>query len=606
MVQMATPWKHPKTGIYYLYRQIPAALRPEFGGKVHHKESLRTHEPVEAARRFVAANARLQVLLDQAAGRVAAAALKDEISAERAVATVERFLVRHARGSFAACPSLALTWWIEDTANRMFGTGVGAIPPAPSESDFAERMVGLRHERLVGEGWLAALMDLPRSKWMGAVDMALVPLIESADPPIMRTPANEATLMDAWNARVRADVSRLRERVEAPQNDATRTRERPDLRLRELLELWRVAQQPRPQYVLEAKASVEDLIAYAGDLPVVAITNTIVMNYRDQAKSLPAGMPRADRGLPFPQRVEKHAGTTAKKVSATTLKKRIGAIQVIMTFAYNEKIIPDQIARGIRINGYSKTGRKRRPFLDDELKALFESDLFLRPDRLLDRRNTVSDVTLYWLFVLACTSGARLEEVGQARVLDIRTDGGVRYIDITDIEPEGVDDDDALEDKKIKNEGSRRNVPIHPIAEALGFERYVQAVARHGRDALFPDLRANSVGKVTKEASRLANRYIDKVATTDRRAVFHSLRHTFKDEGRNAKVDKSILDQICGHAPLTAGDRYGIGAKLRVLKSSLRRLRFAMVDWSRLTAASEKIDWETVVADVVRRSGRTG
>ena len=40
MVHMATPWKHPKTGIYYLNRQISLPLRTEFGGRVHWKESL--------------------------------------------------------------------------------------------------------------------------------------------------------------------------------------------------------------------------------------------------------------------------------------------------------------------------------------------------------------------------------------------------------------------------------------------------------------------------------------------------------------------------------------------------------------------------------------
>ena len=44
MVQMATPWLHPDTGVYYLRRQIPKELRPAFGGKALEKQSLRTKD----------------------------------------------------------------------------------------------------------------------------------------------------------------------------------------------------------------------------------------------------------------------------------------------------------------------------------------------------------------------------------------------------------------------------------------------------------------------------------------------------------------------------------------------------------------------------------
>ena len=50
---MARPWKHPKTGIYWLRRGVPAELR-ELVGKREEKLSLKTRDP-SAAKRLPAA-----------------------------------------------------------------------------------------------------------------------------------------------------------------------------------------------------------------------------------------------------------------------------------------------------------------------------------------------------------------------------------------------------------------------------------------------------------------------------------------------------------------------------------------------------------------------
>jgi hypothetical protein len=49
-----TPWKHPKTGIYWLRKAIPEALRDAVG-KREEKLSLRTRDPVEAKQRHAEA-----------------------------------------------------------------------------------------------------------------------------------------------------------------------------------------------------------------------------------------------------------------------------------------------------------------------------------------------------------------------------------------------------------------------------------------------------------------------------------------------------------------------------------------------------------------------
>jgi hypothetical protein len=46
-LSMTRPWKHPKTGMYWLRRRVPEDLR-EIVGKTEEKRSLKTKDPAEA------------------------------------------------------------------------------------------------------------------------------------------------------------------------------------------------------------------------------------------------------------------------------------------------------------------------------------------------------------------------------------------------------------------------------------------------------------------------------------------------------------------------------------------------------------------------------
>ncbi|WP_343528892.1 DUF6538 domain-containing protein [Sphingomonas sp.] len=72
MALMATPWKHPSTGVYYLRRQIPEKLRPAFDGKALWKVSLGTKNGSEATVLFLQANAALEQRFEEARARLKA------------------------------------------------------------------------------------------------------------------------------------------------------------------------------------------------------------------------------------------------------------------------------------------------------------------------------------------------------------------------------------------------------------------------------------------------------------------------------------------------------------------------------------------------------
>ncbi|TPG52102.1 site-specific integrase [Sphingomonas glacialis] len=353
--------------------------------------------------------------------------------------------------------------------------------------------------------------------------------------------------------------------------------------LGELLTEWKnKTPAPGQQGAHETGTTVEDFIDFAGDIPVAQISGDHLYNFRDAVASLPKAMPLAHRALTFSARVAACRGLPGPMVAPASVKRRVGHLQALLTHAFNQRWIEMNSGSGIRIEGYTKNTGGRRPFLDDELATLFSSDLFLRPEKWSERRESVGDLTLAWLFLLGLTNGSRIEEIGQTELANVKRDGGVLYLDL------GAD-------AVVKNETSRRLIPIHDLVIALGFEEYVATLRTAGQTRLFPDLRPNRFDKLCQAASRVANRLIDKVVSHDPRIAFHSLRHNFKDLARDVPIEKYIVEQIMGHAGISTGDKYGVGARLKTLKRELDRVTFEMVDWTAVKKAFASIDWEKSV-----------
>ena len=127
MVTMATPWRHPQTGVFYLRRQIPKPLREEFGGKTLVKRSLDTKDASDARRIFADANAELERRFAGARAAIAVRSAASQISdgvADRAVARISSIY----RGTrFARFPVLAGLYWSEEAASAALGDRQAAI-----------------------------------------------------------------------------------------------------------------------------------------------------------------------------------------------------------------------------------------------------------------------------------------------------------------------------------------------------------------------------------------------------------------------------------------------------------------------------------------------
>lgn len=160
-------------------------------------------------------------------------------------------------------------------------------------------------------------------------------------------------LLDVVDENRSGDEKVNRARLSRHRPRATSSRLRPNLRLKALCREWKAGNEPRPEMAGEYEATIDDIIDFAGDPAISVIDADMLYDYRDEAAKLPASMPRADRALPFTARVAKHEGASPK-CTPPTLKKRVGVLQALLTYAFQQRWTATNVGSGIRIAGYSK------------------------------------------------------------------------------------------------------------------------------------------------------------------------------------------------------------------------------------------------------------
>ncbi len=239
----------------------------------------------------------------------------------------------------------------------------------------------------------------------------------------------------------------------------------------------------------------------------------------------------------------------AEGLSNNTWNNRLSLVSQVFASAEADSRIPSNPATGLRLP--KAASAERFPYNNEE------AALILAAARKEGRPS------VRWAHWIMAFTGARVGEVLQLAVADIRSENGIHYL---------VIDEDAQKGKPVKT-GERRHVPIHPALIAEGLLGYAASLPSDG--PLFPDKKADKNGLRGTKGWQVTGRWIrEKVGITDeRKAPNHSWRHRIEDELRAAGVDESIRDAITGHTRKTTGRQYGIrGEDLRRLSDAINRI----------------------------------
>ena len=222
VLSMARPWKHPKTGIYWLRRRVPDRLR-QVVGKLEIKKSLGTKDATEAKRLHAAA----LLDLDEAWARLTLGARS---LSEREAWDVARSVYSEMMATFGENPSEQDHWDTRIGRTVFRGDAVAFDPSSPWSVDAdafkrfrmenwcrskAQAVAGARGllvddlgmqrlERAIAQACQAAAVELAQGAGHGFLDAPL----SVAAPSHLRPRTNREAvplkaLLDGWAAEVK-------------------------------------------------------------------------------------------------------------------------------------------------------------------------------------------------------------------------------------------------------------------------------------------------------------------------------------------------------------------------------------------------------------------
>ena len=316
-----------------------------------------------------------------------------------------------------------------------------------------------------------------------------------------------------------------------------------------------------------------------GDKPVTEYGKADGLRFKSVLMKLPPNVAKSKalRKLSYADAAEKAVALGMAPMSISNYNKAL--LRVGSFFRWAEPNTVGTVinpVNGLRMKDTTHAKDKRDPLSPDELDTLFRSPLWrscLSQRSRHEPGNVVmNDDWRFWLPLLGLWTGARSNELGQLLLSDIKEEDGIAYLHV-------IDD---TEGKRVKTAHARRKVPIHDQLKALGFLSLVADRRRMSRpeDRLFPDLKVGAKGYYSHNVTKFFSDYLVKIGIKTGKNSFHSLRHSFQDACRHAKMFHGHREAIAGREEGGVGGNYGSGHDLSDLNASLQAIRHPSVDWS--------------------------
>lgn len=327
------------------------------------------------------------------------------------------------------------------------------------------------------------------------------------------------------------------------------------------------------------------------DRAIKSIHAQDVFDYRETLRKLPPKWmsKRELRGLDMRSAARRARELDLPRMSFTNINKHLSTISPLYKWLAAR---PKWVGLRNPCEGlyYADVkGKNRRPtFSTDTLNKMINSPLFLGFEA--DGKEHVPGTRQaadwrFWLPLLAMFTGARLGELAQLRIRDVRKESGFWFIHIRHDQRSGLS----------TKAGQSRPAGVHHKLEELGFiafhERQSAAAGGDVDAQLFPELTPNARGQISGTPSVWWRKYLAKIGVKDLGAQggdgqgSHSFRHTLADRLR---VEAELLDEqvgVClGHSIKSTTAGYGSlpHGTAKMLKGWIDTVRFDGVDFSKL------------------------
>ncbi len=526
---------------WYFRRRVPAHLVARAECRIL-QYSLETRDKAQAQRRATIADANADIWFSQLElSSNSHLSGKNSVSASKKV-TIEE-LIEHART------------FVEIEDRRREARFLENPPVDADERDEMRIDVGLRRTDLQTEGHPDRSIETSKLATLLAQKVGL-PDDEDQFPAAL------------GEISVRALVELLRRQEARLIEDYTRTHfdtafaprppdQRPKLRFGELIDQYFTeVQEDHKLNGIALKTTKKTYVtleylreAVGDDTPVASIDDDLLQKLRSIIARTPANKSKI-----YPEFSLSEAIQLAEKDGKPTLKHLtqrtyLDCFRNLLKLAVRKKLLASNPAEGIQplLRETVSLSEKREPFSPEQIQKFFMGSFYRSCAPDAPNPYEKSDrIWRFWIPLIMLFSGARPNEICQLFIEDIQqTAVGTWYFDLKE----------ENEEKKLKNQASRRRVPIHPELIKLGLLQLIanrRALMKQNGPRLFFELKSKSkdpknfawyVGK------RFNETFLPAEMQVGERQVLYSLRHSVRDALRRSKAGEEALLAIGGWTP---------------------------------------------------------
>lgn len=281
--------------------------------------------------------------------------------------------------------------------------------------------------------------------------------------------------------------------------------------------------------VQDIQGALDHLLFILGKAtPLRSVTKPVMVEVRGKLLKMPTSRAKLNR----------YKGMTAEEViatcpqntlSSTTVNNVLTHIGGLFNYAVEIDALAVNPATNLKVQVKVRPDEQKDAFTIPDLNAIFGQPGY---------SSDAYDVGWkFWVPLLALYTGARLEELCQLHLSDLRQADGVWVLDINE-----------REGKSLKNVQSRRLAPLHDdlLGRVADLPGYAQQVAAQGGILLFPELEKSGKDRMGKSVSQFFSRTV-KMLGLEGRKSFHSFRHTFFSRLYEAGVGEVDLKKAGGH-----------------------------------------------------------
>lgn len=325
---------------------------------------------------------------------------------------------------------------------------------------------------------------------------------------------------------------------------------------------------PRTHITMHARLEgLAELIG--GHRPLSSLTRADFNALRDQLRSYPKNRHRlrATRNQPLSQIIQ---SGKYEPLNARTAKKFFELARALISYAHDQGYLKENLAAGLTFSTKGAPAARKRTYTPRQIEQLLNGPAYTLKApprwRLDDYR--------FWLPLLGLYSGARLSELCQLQLGDIREELGVWVISIS-----------SSGARQLKTVDSERLVPLHKVILEAGFlgfhQQRLDATGSSLSAPLFENIRVHgdlSPGHTASRWYRGSDKddkgYLGQCGLGEDELTFHGLRHTLINQFRRQKLDMLIGKALVGHADRSTTGGYGDCYPSYVLKEELDKIDF--------------------------------